>query len=401
MNKAAIYKSVTHRIALTRKALTISVTVLAQLGKVAILVKTPADQDIPPRQWQAWLPLAMAGQLSEAQLDAYMPQLLLSAMSEATMTELLAFLTPQLPAIPASVIQAHPLRLDVCGTGGSGLAHFNTSTTVAIVLAAMGITVIKLGNRSATSQAGSSDFLGALGLPVTTDLTLTMNALERFKLGFIHAPVLLPGLGHLAAARKRLKQPTAFNVLGPLLNPFLPTHKLLGCSRPEWSPWLADKLAQQGCHGWVVTGHHQQDDLTPWGQTHIWTTPDRNHQHFEGGHPVPNAVTGAVTRTDTAPQAGQEAQTTLAHNLQQFWQVVTPQPTGLNKTQTAYQAETYQPEAYQPEPYQLVCHNAAAALCVLNKAKTIQDAHAQVEAFLATGQVNNFAKAYLDFFKTQ
>jgi anthranilate phosphoribosyltransferase len=148
--------------------------------------------------------------------------------------------------------------LDVCGTGGDRLNTFNVSTTVALLVAAAGVTVAKHGNRAITSKCGSADILEALG--IRTDLSPTEAGawLRERHFAFLFAPQYHPAFRHLAPARRLCAergQRTIFNFLGPLLNPVPATVQLMGVPNPGLCAPLARVLQSLGVRrGMVVTG---------------------------------------------------------------------------------------------------------------------------------------------------
>ncbi len=109
--------------------------------------------------------------------------------------------------------------IDLCGTGGDGFKTINISTTVAFIVAAMGVKVAKHGNRSVTSQSGSSDVLNELGVPLEESLLSQLSLLEKQQLAFFHAPFFHKLVGEVKEVRQRLGIRTVFNILGPLLHP--------------------------------------------------------------------------------------------------------------------------------------------------------------------------------------
>jgi anthranilate phosphoribosyltransferase len=61
--------------------------------------------------------------------------------------------------------------VDIGGTGGDRAGTFNISTTAAFIVAAVGVPVVKHGNRSVTSTCGSSDMIAALGVDIERSST--------------------------------------------------------------------------------------------------------------------------------------------------------------------------------------------------------------------------------------
>lgn len=163
--------------------------------------------------------------------------------------------------------------IDCTGTGGSGLPHFNTSTTVAFVLASAGLKVVKCGNVGATSTSGSFDFLQRLAFPRQLPLEEIPDLLERSGMVFLFAPQFYPGLSRLAPIRKSLGVRTIFNFIGPLLNPARPEYRVLGVCSSDVQKLIAGILAQSPSskRALVVRGENGMDELIPDGITHIAT----------------------------------------------------------------------------------------------------------------------------------
>lgn len=163
--------------------------------------------------------------------------------------------------------------LDCCGTGGSGLSHYNTSTSVAFVLASGGVPVVKFGNRAITSASGSFDFLEGLGIPHDVPLERLNELLAEAGIAFLFAPQCYPSLGRFNTLRKTLGIRTIFNYLGPLLNPVSPQYRLLGVSDPTMQALMADHLASDGNtqQALVVRGEvpegHRLDEFSCHGKT--------------------------------------------------------------------------------------------------------------------------------------
>ncbi len=78
--------------------------------------------------------------------------------------------------------------VDIVGTGGDKSGSFNLSTGASLLAAAAGLTVVKHGNRSVSSKAGSADVLEALGLALPLDERRAAACLSATGFTFLFAP---------------------------------------------------------------------------------------------------------------------------------------------------------------------------------------------------------------------
>lgn len=134
--------------------------------------------------------------------------------------------------------------IDLCGTGGDGISTFNISTTCAFVVAGAGVTVAKHGNRSVSSNCGSSDVLTLLGVETRLNKEGVEQCFREAGMAFIFAPLFHPALGHVMPVRRKLGVRTFFNILGPICNPAFVDRQLIGCFDKDVARMMATILSR-------------------------------------------------------------------------------------------------------------------------------------------------------------
>ena len=164
------------------------------------------------------------GKYNDSQLSAFMTVYL---MRSITIDELTGFrdaiLERRLPVEFGDV-----KSIDIVGTGGDGKNTFNISTASCFVVAGTGRKVVKHGNYGASSVSGASNVLEQHGVKFTADIDKLQKSLDEAGVCYLHAPFFSPALKSVSGVRKSLGVRTFFNMLGPLVNPMLPRHQLLG-----------------------------------------------------------------------------------------------------------------------------------------------------------------------------
>ena len=152
--------------------------------------------------------------------------------------------------------------LDCCGTGGGGLNLINISTGLMFVLAAMGIPVVKHGNRGITKRSGSADVLEAMGIKIDLAPEEVPSCLEEIGCAFLFAPAYHTTFAAVAPVRRALAaegRRTVFNLLGPLLNPARPDARLVGVFKPEHVTLYQSALELMKCPRFsVVCGEDEE-----------------------------------------------------------------------------------------------------------------------------------------------
>lgn len=249
--------------------------------------------------------------------------------------------------------------IDIVGTGGDGKNTFNISTLAAIVTAGCGLPVIKHGNYAATSVSGSSDVLQYLGYRFTDDEGLLQRQVDTCGICFLHAPMFQPVLKRVAHIRRNLGVRTFFNLLGPLTNPAMPQHLVLGVNSLEAARMFHYLLQESTQDYTVLHSLDGYDELSLTGPVKLYSR--------RGEYLLRPEDLGCSTVPAAALAAGADVQSAA-----ELFLAVLQQQAG-------------------PEQQQVVAANAALAVQNLRPDLTAEDCLAMTTACIASG------KAYQTF----
>ena len=245
-----------------------------------IFARLASGQDLTEEEMAAVVEKIATGQVSQAQVAAFLLGLKIKGESPAELTGLAKVMQAKALEIPTQVRDA----MDNCGTGGDQSNSFNISTTAAFVLAAGGIQMAKHGNRSISSKSGSADVLEVLGINLDMKPEDLGRVFDQTGMVFLFAKNLHPAMKYIMPARLELGVPTIMNLTGPLINPVPLKTQLMGTSRPDLLEMTAQTLQNMGRErAIVITGPNLMDEAALHGRNQL-ALLEKGHislHHFE------------------------------------------------------------------------------------------------------------------------
>lgn len=209
-----------------------------------------------------------SGQHNHSQIASFMT---VYCMRSITVEELGGFRDAMLElCLPADLSEYG--GIDIVGTGGDGKNTFNISTLTSFVVAGAGYIVTKHGNYGVSSVSGSSNVLEKLGYSFSNDIDRLKRDLDRAGICFLHAPLFHPSMKNVAPIRKELGVKTFFNMLGPLANPSFPKHQFLGVLNLELARLYAYINQQHDINYAIIHALDGYDEISLTGPFKMYST---------------------------------------------------------------------------------------------------------------------------------
>jgi anthranilate phosphoribosyltransferase len=162
--------------------------------------------------------------------------------------------------------------IDIVGTGGDCKNTFNISTCACFVVAGAGYKVAKHGNYAATSVSGASTVMEQHGVKFTNDNDKLIRSMEECNIAYLHAQLFNPAMKFVGPTRKQLQFPTVFNLLGPIVNPCMPSYQLLGVANLSQMRLYCEVLTRLGVGFSVITSLDGYDEISLTGDFKVCTS---------------------------------------------------------------------------------------------------------------------------------
>ncbi|MFH1567299.1 MAG: anthranilate phosphoribosyltransferase [Gemmatimonadota bacterium] len=176
--------------------------------------------------------------------------------------------------LKVQVTTPEPL-IDNCGTGADALKTFNISTGAAIIGSACGLYVVRHAARAISSNCGAIDVVEAFGVNVESAPEVPKQSIE--KAGICAWNAFLPTVHPKTLARvlSQIRFGSAINLVGPLLNPTMPTYKVMGVPALEMIDIEVRTLRELGfkrafvMHGLDEASDKGMDEVSTLGRTEV------------------------------------------------------------------------------------------------------------------------------------
>lgn len=165
--------------------------------------------------------------------------------------------------------------IDNCGTGADTLKTMNISTGAAIISASLGLYVVRHAARAISSNCGAIDVIEALGVNVESAPDVPKKSIENAGICAWNAflPTVHPKT--LARVLSQIRFGSAINLVGPLLNPTMPTFKVMGVPTVDMIEIEVKTLRELGfkrafvMHGLDNGSGNGMDEVSTLGTTHV------------------------------------------------------------------------------------------------------------------------------------
>ena len=207
------------------------------------------------------------GEIPNEQITALLTAL---QMRGVTVDELLGFRDGILETGVPAILDCDRY-IDVVGTGGDRKNTFNISTTACFVIAGAGYKVAKHGNYAATSTSGASNVIAHHGVRFTDDIDQLNRSINEAGIVYLHAQLFAKAMKFVGPIRKALQFPTAFNLLGPIVNPSRPKCQLLGVANLDQMRLYNNVYQKIGIDYGIVNSMDGYDEISLTGDFKVTT----------------------------------------------------------------------------------------------------------------------------------
>jgi anthranilate phosphoribosyltransferase len=176
--------------------------------------------DVDPRSRDGYLGALMSGIMARGPVEDEVVEVLEAALALDAIRPDAVLPTPATPCVV------------LAGSGKKGVKAFNVSTLSALVAAAAGVHVVKIGSKATSSVMGSRDLVHRLGLPEVLQSADVLAFVQQHRFAFVPVEDGIPLVDSMYGGRFHVLSPFSFG-LAALVSPVRGDVLVYGLAHPD------------------------------------------------------------------------------------------------------------------------------------------------------------------------